>query len=999
MIKIIHISLLFFSMLTVSFGQQSVSPCFELMKQGERLVGENRFNEAIVVYQKFLRDCARDTSVTDRQFYFQVLMLTIAYAQANLPDSAIQSGRAAYNYYEKNTKPQPIFYAFLNSYLGQSYIKKGYHDLARIHFEKSYAEYLVNKDANKEVIYMEGMRLFETYMQLELFKDAKKLISQIEAQTKTTFGEQTLPYALAIRSLAQVNMYVGEMNEVIPLLQKAMPIIEKIEGKQSRNYTLILNYYGFYYSQMKDYSNAFYYYEQEKNIMKSKGDTLSADYIRVLNQIALAYKEVGRTRDALLSFDEAFVIAKKVLGLQADLTVGLILNLGATYADLRNYRAASDFALYAYNYYTRVYGKESPKALSCLNTLGISYDGLKKYDSSMYFNREAIRIMKKLYGDQYQGLTTVYANYGSNFFELKSYDSALVYYQKGYDLTIKRYPLFHPNVVNINMNMYAAYRGLQIWKKADSLLEISATRQKAYLLENSAGLSESEKEGFAETMRFIVFSALNNRLEAGAFLTTNAWVLDAILFYKGLLLESSKGLAASVKKTGNTALQQQFEKYQLLKKKIGQALLDANSAIDARVLEQWKNEANDLERALLRESAAFSGWQQRQQVSWTSLKSKLKSNEAAVEYVAYYKINEKKVGFNYYAAFVVKPNLPEPILVLLKNDSAFQLLTKKTSQQDILVKRLYRSTISGKNNSQANTDSLYSILWRPILPYLNNISTVYFSTDGLVNQLNLAAILQPNGKRLVESYQLVQLSSTRSLLQTTTTVSFNEVELWGGIDYATTQHATFSYLPGSLEEVQQIQKMNAGKAQVVTGLMAKEERFKQMDGKSPSVLHIATHGFFFPDPSSSSSPSSNRFISAKDPLLRSGLALSQANIGWDNKAIVGSKEDGIVTAYEISAMDLSKTKLVILSACETGLGDVQSGEGVYGLQRAFKLAGVEYLIMSLWQVPDQETQVFMELLYKKCLQGIPVAEAFRATQLSMSQQYEPYQWAAFVLVK
>ena len=982
-------------------AQQSKSPCFELMKTAEGLLSAGKYKEAVVAYQKVLQQCNRDTSVSDNQYYFQVLMLTIAFTQTGMHDSAIVAGKAAYNFYEKNRKPNATFYAFLNSSLGQSYAKLGYHEQAIFHLKKSYADFLIDKESTRDIIYMEGFRLFESYMALQRYNEAKAVIIEVEERTKKVYNEETLQYGICLRSLAQVKMALGEMNEVVPMLQKALGIIQRTAGKMNRQYSLSLNFLAYYYSQQKDYSNAFYYYDQERTVLRQMGDTTSTDYIGLLNSIALMYKEVGRSRDALYSFDEAFVIARRVLGMRHELTVGLILNMGATYVDLRNYRIGADFGLYAYDFYTGRFGKESPKAVSCLNTLGVAYSGLKKYDSSNFYNREAIRLMRKLYGDSYTGLTSIYTNIGTNFFEQKRYDSALAYYDFGYKNAIKTFPLVHPYVNSITMNMFAAYKDLKNWNKADSLVRVSARRQQDYIIEYTTGLSESEKADVAQTMRFIVFSGLNLRQESGNNLKSHAWLLDAILFYKGLLLESSRGLAAAVKSTGDATLQDQFGKYQALKKKIGQAMLSKEMNVDSKVLDQWKNEVNDLERQLFRNSSVFSGWQERQKASYVNVQKKLKKGEAAIEYVAFYKFNETKYNFNYYAAFVLRPDMNEPTLVFLKNDSAFQLLTKKTSQQEILVKRLYRSTIGGKASASTNTDSLYGILWRPLQPYLKEVSKVYFSTDGQINQLNLAAVFQPNGQRLVESYQLVQMASTRNLLVQTASVQMNQIELWGGIDYSTAKAPVFNYLPGTLTEVNKIKGMTTGKSTVITGTIAKEERFKQLDGKSPAVLHVATHGFFYPEPSKDAvaAQTLNRFMGAKDPMLRAGLALSGANIGWDSTQIKGSKEDGILTAYEISVMDLSKTKLVILSACETGLGDIQSGEGVYGLQRAFKLAGVDYLIMSLWQVPDQETQVFMELLYNNALKGMPIEEAFRATQLAMSQKYDPYQWAAFVLLK
>jgi CHAT domain-containing protein len=173
-------------------------------------------------------------------------------------------------------------------------------------------------------------------------------------------------------------------------------------------------------------------------------------------------------------------------------------------------------------------------------------------------------------------------------------------------------------------------------------------------------------------------------------------------------------------------------------------------------------------------------------------------------------------------------------------------------------------------------------------------------------------------------------------------------------------------------------------------------------GKSPSprVLHIATHGFFFPDPNSKSDGPS--FTIADDPMIRSGLILAGAEHGWKTgKPLRPDMEDGVLTAYEISRMNLRNTELVVLSACKTGLGDIQGNEGVYGLQRAFKIAGARYLLMSLWEAPDKPTQEFMEAFYAEWLdKSRPIPDAYRAAQAQMQGRYEnPYFWAGFVLVE
>lgn len=185
-----------------------------------------------------------------------------------------------------------------------------------------------------------------------------------------------------------------------------------------------------------------------------------------------------------------------------------------------------------------------------------------------------------------------------------------------------------------------------------------------------------------------------------------------------------------------------------------------------------------------------------------------------------------------------------------------------------------------------------------------------------------------------------------------------------------------------------------------SGTMATEEAFKTFDGKSPQVIHLATHGFFLPVHGTSETyPDKNAFTVQKNPMLRSGLVLAGGNGAWLGKPALPERKDGILTADEISQMDLSNTELVVLSACETALGDLMGNEDVVGLQRAFKIAGVKQMIVSLWRIPDKETTELMTLFYKNRLNGGSTREALREAQCSMRKKYSPYYWAGFVLVE
>ena len=241
----------------------------------------------------------------------------------------------------------------------------------------------------------------------------------------------------------------------------------------------------------------------------------------------------------------------------------------------------------------------------------------------------------------------------------------------------------------------------------------------------------------------------------------------------------------------------------------------------------------------------------------------------------------------------------------------------------------------------------------------------------------------------------------------------------GGINYSSTINSQkiWSELPGTFTETQSINdlfKKNNSETEFYFGDKATESVFKEKI-KNSQIIHISTHGFFFPDPESKSTDYQNvsldtlifrgssnyaklSFTKNKNPLMRSGLALSNANDILDRDPLKEG-EDGVLTALEVSNMDLSNTQMVVLSACETGLGDIKGHEGVYGLQRAFKIAGAKSLIMSLWQVPDNETAEFMKLFYENLFKLKDIQIAFSSTQKTMRQKYKPYYWAAFVLIE
>jgi len=342
---------------------------------------------------------------------------------------------------------------------------------------------------------------------------------------------------------------------------------------------------------------------------------------------------------------------------------------------------------------------------------------------------------------------------------------------------------------------------------------------------------------------------------------------------------------------------------------------------------------------------------------------------------------------------------------------------------------------------------------------LQNINTIYYSPTGILHQVSFAAI--PAGDtQLKDKYHLQLVSGTREIARLKKVIAGDlpqgSAVIYGGLWYDVNKDrmiteanlppssyegaggksellglvnksslgegrggvpfrfvregAPWSFLPGTKKEAEQISKCLEGRQyqyQMFQTSSGNEESFKQLSGTNTGIIHIATHGFFLDnidyeydrDIGMATRDGLGNAHEIENPMLRSGLLLSGSNRAWTGEDVIEGIEDGILTAEEISHLNMSKTQLVVLSACKTGLGEATTYEGVFGLQRAFKLAGVESIIMSLWSVPDNATAELMIEFYQSWLSGKTKQAAFREAQQKVREKYkEPYFWAGFVMM-
>ena len=522
-----------------------------------------------------------------------------------------------------------------------------------------------------------------------------------------------------------------------------------------------------------------------------------------------------------------------------------------------------------------------------------------------------------------------------------------------------------------------------------------AGRIRSYVLAKFDYMSSNERAEFLDS--YGSSSQYINNILSYRPVELSGVAYDAALFDKGLLLHSWERLRRSILRSGDKTLVDKLDTLDMLNKKkrgMDVVICDTSSSL---AHSRMQRSIDGLEKWLSQKTVKFRSDTMRV-VSWQDVKNSLKDNEAAVEFV---------FGDSSIMALVVRSECERPRYVRLCNSmECYEILHKvETFPADTRVRRIYTYGRS----------KLYDMIWAPLEGELRGVKTVYYSPTAFLNRVAFAALPVSADSCLSDRYDLHQLSTTALLAVRGSEKRVNSAALFGGINYgdlprfmsiaADSMRAaisvSFQKLDETYTETEAIAKDMAADGVTIDKYMgdnATEANFYKLDGNSPDIIHLATHGFYI----SYKDAQTNAFLlnhpgSFNVSMQRTGLAFAGANTTW-----MGEKKsddnDGIMTANELSMLDLSHTNLVVLSACETALGDY-SLEGVYGLQRGFKEAGVRSMILSLWNVNDQATSIFMQNFYHLWLSGMSKHDAFRQAVTNIRATYpSPFYWAAFVLL-
>lgn len=809
------------------------------------------------------------------------------------------------------------------------------------------------------------------YVYLENYDKAITILEDILSYYVKKREDNSIKCAPVLEELAHNYLRRNRLRDALITQEKLLQMQQLYYGKKSPQYACSLSFLGNLLFLMGDSDNAIHYQEEAANIIKEKIGTDNIMYVDILRILSNINNYNTNKRLDLLG--EIKIIMQNNNKFALRQYISSMCELAQDYSKLgRIYEVNEIESCLTENPTVVDYFKNNQLAYAnYMNSFAVCNSFLGNYEEALKKELVAYEIFKNIYGNELcyydnsiSNLITCYANLNDSI-HLYSFlkDSQF------FDYTKKE--------VSDNVRLLPLYNRTMYWN-----------RYYAHI--------------FNDVLPFV----------AGLFHDDHfiglAYDMSA-LFAKGLLLKTETNVLDLIKKHGDLSTQLAYDK--LLSNRI-----ELEKMYDIEKKDSIMDVINKQEDGIIQKLNSL-GLLEDYNVSWRDIQKQLNDSDIAIEFLT---CNiDSAIQLN--AAFLLKKDFDFPIMVpIARTDQIGEYLTKG---------EIY---------------SLYKKLWYPMEKYLEGVKNVYFSPSGELHCIPMEYLICNDGQYMCEKYNMYRLSSTQKLLNKSSNKKYSKAVLYGGLDYdmdlskqdnKTQRLETQSFDPmerelrsslpnrGGFEpllntqkeifEVSSILEDSKVKCTIYTGQNGVEETLKAISGESNDILHFSTHGMFIKADDVENMKHKNNlfFIENSDltyiipediALSRSFLVLSGGNMLTKRKDIPKGVDDGILTAKEISQLDLLGLDLAVLSACQTGLGDINS-EGVYGLQRGFKKAGANTILMSLDKVDDEATKILMVEFYKNLMSGKTKHQSLKDAQKYLRSvengKYDnPKYWASFIML-
>ena len=823
------------------------------------------------------------------------------------------------------------------------------------------------------------------------YVEAVCLVTEALQIQERVLGKEHPDYAMTLSNLALYNSSLGNYAEAVCLVTEALQIQERVLGKEHPDYAKSLSVFATCNYYLGNYTEAIRMETVALNICEKVLGKEHPNYATSLNNLANCNSSLGNYTEAVRLELEVLRIREKVLGKGHPHYAMTLSSLATCNYYLGNYSEAVRWGTDAVNAYEKILGKEHPDYATMLSNLASYNYSLGNYTEAIRFGTEALRIREKVFGKGHNSYATSLNNLASYNYLLGNYTEAIRFGMEALRIREKVLGKEHPYYATALENL--AFYNLEnansdaIWYCVEATKTLSGIVKRTFadLTTRERNLFwDKYKVWFEEDIHAIAYDMPSDSLAENGY--------NGALMAKGLLLNSEMELSELLKESGDEEVANIYNNLKNLRLQINKLyeLPVAERPLDVDSLERT---AQGLERQLVQCSKAYGDYTANLVIDWKQVRQKLGFGEMAVEFVSFPLRNDSIM----YAAYCLRKDMASPKMVPLFEER----------QLTSIDKGLYLSS-----------NALYNLIWKPLEKEMKGVTTVYFAPSGELYNLPIESLPIDGSTYNSDLRSYRRLSSTRQLALRRDGVEVEKAAVYGGLKYDTDtvtlandsrKYRTaepvqwssravadslnlrdgVSELPATRIEAEDIDKaLESAKinTELYTDTLGTEASFKALSGSGVNALHIATHGFYWTE-REATQLDGLAFLGTDMPaavqedkaLTRSGLLFAGANTALKGLPLPEGVEDGVLTAKEIAGMDLRRLDLVALSACQTGLGEI-TGDGVFGLQRGFKKAGANTLLMSLWKVDDTATQLLMTQFYKNMLSGMGKYEALTAAQ-------------------
>ena len=820
----------------------------------------------------------------------------------------------------------------------------------------------------------------------EKFFYAEKKFSIARSYYEKAYLTSEFGYLKTIANQGLLYTTMGRFSQAEKFTSEALAMRQEKLGNDNMAVAASFNNYGVLHYNIGQYNESEKDFEEALKVIKANDQQTGLPYSIVLNNQAMLFQSIGRYEFAVKILEEAIGIASK-LETKSRNQLLFLSNLALLYQQMGKYTEAERI----YTGLETRFDKTKPEYANLLNNFATLYLLMDKQDKVEDMLKRSAFIYKSNLGETSPAYAKVVSDLG-NFFRYKGrYDEALRPLEGALQIRELTLEKNHPLYVQSQEDLAILHWKKKEYEKAYTLYHEVMEKTLDFINRYFAPMSEAEKTKYWDMIspRFQRF--YNFALEAQA---TNKQIVFDMFEYrvatKGILLSSTKKISESILGSGNEQLINDYAAWIDSKEQLTRLYVYSKEELKEQEinLDSLETVTNAMEKRLSQSSKDFSQFFFTSKVEFGEVQKQLAVDEALVEIIRLRNFDQALTNESRYVALVVTKNNPQPKLVILENG----LDMEKTGF------KAYRKSMVNKINDEQS----YTKYWAPLEPELKGKKKIYISLDGVYNQISLYTLKKPGGDFLINQYDILLIGSSKDLVLNSGKKNAVPAKTATLIGFPVYGSSKIPDLPATKTEIDGINKVLKSSGYVVSEFIQQDATETNLKlAKKLSILHIATHGYFLKDVDKASWPIGVSADNAKDNvLLRSGIMLTGASENDEMNVGLDSTSNGIMTSYEAMNLDLKGTSLVVLSACETGLGEIKAGEGVYGLQRAFLVAGAEALVMSLWKVDDAATQQLMNSFYANWIKTGDKQKAFKQAQLQLMTKYkEPYYWGAFVMME